>query len=173
MLKISGNKGQAVAVPEGKWRLLSYTINRSETPEASKPAEKPAKKGEKAAKDSGATSELASALVVLLGGGTPAAVRPRFTFVAATATRAYKPVEVRQGQTVEMPFGPPYKPVVTAFPSMDQKGNQVALLQMSLVGSTGEQCTNLMVDSGRAPKPSFTITDPQGKVVQQGDFEYG
>ena len=44
---------------------------------------------------------------------------------------------------------------------------------MSLVGSAGEVCTNMMVDGGRPAKPEFTITDPKGKVVQQGSFEYG
>ena len=46
-------------------------------------------------------------------------------------------------------------------------------LDMSLVGSAGEVCTNMMVDGGRPSKPEFTITDPKGKVVQQGNFEYG
>ena len=46
-------------------------------------------------------------------------------------------------------------------------------LDMSLVGSTGEICTNMMVNGGRPSKPEFTITDPKGKVVQQGSFEYG
>jgi hypothetical protein len=173
LLKISGSEGQPVAVPEGQWRLLSYTINATETPQPSKPAEQAKKGGKKTAKDGGATNELASALVALMGGGPTAVVRPRYTLVAAQATGGYKAVEVRQGKTVEMPFGPPYKPVVKAYPSMNQKGEKVAALQMSLVGSAGEQCTNLMVDSGRPSKPHFTITDPQGKVVEQGDFEYG
>ena len=30
-----------------------------------------------------------------------------------------------------------------------------------------------MVDGGRPAKPEFTITDPKGKVVQEGNFEYG
>ena len=47
------------------------------------------------------------------------------------------------------------------------------MLQMSLIGSAGERCTGLIVDGGRPPKPEFTITDPQGKVVQTGNFEYG
>ena len=80
-----------------------------------------------------------------------------------------------------MPFGPPYKPVVTAFPGysaaqiVNGKPTGVPALEMSLsiVGSTGEVCTNLLVNGGRPPKPEFTITDPKGKVVQQGTFEYG
>jgi hypothetical protein len=30
-----------------------------------------------------------------------------------------------------------------------------------------------MVDAGRPAKPAFTITDPKGRVVQEGNFEYG
>ena len=46
-------------------------------------------------------------------------------------------------------------------------------LEMSLVGVSGEVCTNMMVKGGRPGKPEFTITDPKGKVVQEGNFEYG
>ena len=41
------------------------------------------------------------------------------------------------------------------------------------MGSAGEVCTNMMVDGDRPSKPEFTITDPKGKVVEQGSFEYG
>ena len=41
---------------------------------------------------------------------------------------------------------------------------------MSLIGSAGEICTNMMVDGGRPSKPEFTITDPKGKVVQAGQL---
>ena len=40
-------------------------------------------------------------------------------------------------------------------------------------GSTGEICSNMMVDGGRPTKPEFTITDSKGKEVQKGSFEYG
>ncbi len=46
-------------------------------------------------------------------------------------------------------------------------------LAMELVGAGGEKCTNMLVKGGRPGKPEFTITDPKGKVVQQGSFEYG
>ncbi len=30
-----------------------------------------------------------------------------------------------------------------------------------------------MVNGAQPEKPAFTITDPEGKVVQSGNFEYG
>ena len=81
-------------------------------------------------------------------------------------------------QTVELPFGPPYKPEVTGFPMNMRMADgkqqpQQMRLQLSLVGSAGEICTNMTVDGGRPTKPKFTITDPKGETVQQGNFEYG
>ncbi len=172
-LKISGNKDKPVAVPEGQWKLFSYAINRMELPKPSKPAEKDAKKQNKTSKDGEAFEGLANQLQALFGGGGSAAAGPRYTIVSAQATNGYKAVDVRKGKTVELPFGPPYKPLVRAYPSANEKGEKVASLQMSLVGLAGEICTNLMVDNNRPPKPRFTITDPTGKVVQQGNFEYG
>jgi hypothetical protein len=90
--------------------------------------------------------------------------------VAANATADYKAVKVIKDQTVEMPFGPPYKPKVTSQNYGDKKQLH---LQMALIGSAGEICTNMMVNNGRPGKPEFTITDPGGKVVEQGSFEYG
>ena len=96
------------------------------------------------------------------------------SFASATATEKYKAVTVRKGETVELPFGPPYTPTVTAmsYGNPDEKAEQLSL-QMGLVGGGGEECTNMMVKGSRPGKPDFTITDPAGKVVQQGSFEYG
>ena len=69
-----------------------------------------------------------------------------------------------------LPFGPPYKPIVTAY---HQAGSTTASLSMSLVGSAGEQCSNLLVGGGRPGGPEFTITGPDGKEVETGKFEYG
>jgi hypothetical protein len=44
---------------------------------------------------------------------------------------------------------------------------------MKLIGSTGEECTSMTVEGSQPPKPEFTITDSEGKVVESGSFEYG
>jgi hypothetical protein len=44
---------------------------------------------------------------------------------------------------------------------------------MNLMGSTGEECTSMTVEGTQPPKPTFTITDSAGKVVESGSFEYG
>jgi hypothetical protein len=31
----------------------------------------------------------------------------------------------------------------------------------------------MSIGGGRPPKPEFTITDPDGKAVESGSFEYG
>jgi hypothetical protein len=166
LLKISGKKGVPALVPEGQWKLLSYTIDQTGR---YKPQPPEKKKGE-AKKGASAIQALADALAAMLGGDGPRS-GPRYTLVSAQATAAYKPVRVRAGETAPMAFGPPYTPVVTAgFLGSDKKQLRLTL---SLVGSAGEECTNLLVDGGRAPKPEFTIADTKGKVVQSGSFEYG
>ena len=65
-------------------------------------------------------------------GGEPSAGP---SFVSATATEKYKAVTVRKGETVELPFGPPYTPTVTAMALGIPKGQaEQTYLQMSLVG---------------------------------------
>jgi hypothetical protein len=166
-LKIRGGKGKPVALPEGSWKLLTYTIDQTGMEERVKPAaEKKDKPGEK-------QSSLLSAVVSAIGGGvassSPARLN-RFSRVSATATKDYKPVEVRKGQTVALPFGPPYKPTVRVdyAPSPDQ-----VRLSMTLVGTAGERCSDMMVQGSRPSKPEFTIKDPKGEVVYRGSFEYG
>jgi len=91
--------------------------------------------------------------------------------ISARATPDYKPVTVKQDETVELPFGPPYRTVVSAQYSNPQE-RQVAL-GLTLVGVADEVCENLIVNGGRPPKPEFTITTEDGKEVESGAFEYG
>jgi hypothetical protein len=46
-------------------------------------------------------------------------------------------------------------------------------LALALIGLGGEQVNNVAVDGQRPPKPTFTITDDKGKVIEEGNFEYG
>ena len=171
-LKISGNKGTSTPVPEGEWKLLSYTINGTERPEPSKPAKTEAAKNNQASKKGSLLQGLAKSMESLVGGPGGPGFRS-YSTVAAQATNTYKAVTVRSGETVELPFGPPYKPVVTADYFSDGNQRQQLSLAMSLIGSADEICTNLVVNGGRPAKPEFSISDPKGKVVAQGSFEYG
>jgi hypothetical protein len=166
LLRIKGDKGTPTPVPEGRWKLLSYTIDQTGR---YKPSPPPEKKKQPPKKGRSAVEALAEALEAILSGDGPRS-GPRNTLVSAQATAGCKPIEVRAGETVAMPFGPPYTPTVTASPLGPDK--KQLRLTLSLVGSAGEECTNLVVEGGR-PKPEFTIADPQGKVVQSGNFEYG
>ncbi len=172
-MRISGGKSKPAPLPEGTWKLLSYTIDQTGIEEKPKPAaEKKDKPGEKG-KEGQKPSELLSAVVRALGGGVAASspVMPlRLTRVSAQATRDCKPVEVRKGQTVALPFGPPYKPVVRVD---NPQGPQQVRLGMTLVGLAGERCTDMMVRGGRPSKPEFTVSNPKGEVVYRGSFEYG
>jgi len=164
ILKIAGDEGKPIAVPEGEWKLLSYTLDRTGVQEPAPPA-KPKAEQEPAT----LLGALAKTAEAILGSGVQPGERYRRSFVAANASSAYKAVKVTKGETVELPFGPPFKPLVTAYSS----GNANLEMELSLVGSTGEICSNMMVDNSRPGKPKFTITDLDGKVVQEGSFEYG
>jgi hypothetical protein len=187
-LRVVFDKSQPVSLPEGKWRLLEYTIDRTGwTPPPAKEKEKPAakdkppakQKEKEEAKPAPEAKEGQSLLMALFGALTgsgsdaPATaglgMRNGPTIVSATATMDCKAVQVKAGETVALPFGPPYKPVVTAFP---QGANQ-ARLQLAVVGAAGESCNNLLVQGGRPPNPKFTIKNLKGEVVQSGNFEYG
>ena len=176
-LKIRSEKSKPVPLPAGSWKLLSYTIDRTGIAETKKPApeKKPASEKKPAA---GAASKekqgtLLEALVKAMA-GTAASSAParavRMTRVSAQATGAYKPVTVRKGETVVLPFGPPYKPVVRVDYS---QGTGQVRLGMTLFGSAGERCTDMMVQGNRPSKPAFTISNPKGEVVYRGNFDYG
>jgi len=163
-LKIRGTKDKPVSIPEGEWKLYSYSITRA-TP----------KTENKAAEAKPSTESLLEGLAQSLGAAP--SVLPS-SLVAATATDKYKPVTVRKDETVEMPFGPPYTPKVTAVSygvanARGQQPVQQTFLEMTLIGVGGEAVTNMLVKGRQPGKPAFTITDPDDKVVQKGNFEYG
>jgi len=170
MLAVNGGKGKPVSLPEGRWKLLSYTIRQSEPEKPQEPV-KPQRTPEK--KDGKLAEGLVSAIAGMFSSAAP--MRPStpslpFSTVSAVVEGASQPIEVRGGKSVEMPFGPPFKPVVRVEEGRDAKH---AYLSLSLVGKAGETCNSLNV-RGRSPeKPKLTILDPKGATVAEGVFEYG
>jgi len=163
ILRISGAKGAPVALPEGEWRLLSYTIDLTAASQpATKPAEKPARKG-------GLFRRLFSSVAGSDDGDSISTPRP--TMISAAGTRDYKPVTVKKGETVELPFGPPYKPAVRV--EEWRRSKDRAELSMVLTGSAGEICTDLRVKGNQPDAPTFAIVAPDGEVIERGKFEYG
>jgi len=91
------------------------------------------------------------------------------TSVEAAFGSNCEPVTVSKGETAELPFGMPYKAVVTG----RKQGPNKVYLSLAIVGVGGERCTSLYSRGKRPPAPQFTITSSTGDVVQQGKFEYG
>jgi hypothetical protein len=180
VVKITGGKSKPVPLPEGNWKLLGYTIDltaaRQEAQDAAgkkqKEQEAAGKKGEKP-KQSALLRALAKAVAGSAGVLSPLAAK---TLVSAGAGKAPKPVVIRKGETVALPFGPPYKPIVKVeHLQQGAPGEQRQVrLALSLVGSGGEEVTDLLID-GRRPseKPEFTISTAKGEVVERGSFEWG
>lgn len=152
VLKVSWNESGKSPLPEGNWKLASYTIDATGTEESVEPKTQPS---------------LLKALVEAFVGSPQQ--RRSLSVVSARAPGDYPAVKVREGETVELPFGPPYEPVVKA----SGRGRENVSLGMSLIGSVGESCTNLVVDGRRPSAPEFTISGPDDKVVQTGRFKYG
>lgn len=190
-VQIAGEKDKPCALPEGEWKLLNYTIDISadkakelakkkdeakksdEKKDAKKSADKAPDKKKGEEKKSSLLGALSKAILGSSGASPEAVLLPSDgpSYVAACATRDYKAVKVTAGKTVALPFGPPYKPTVnTQFYRPDRK--QVDL-ELSLIGSAGEICTDMRVKGGRPGAPHFTIKKPDGKTEVEGDFRYG
>ncbi len=154
VLKIASDDEGRARLPEGSWRLHSYTIDRT----GYEPTDE----------QTDASPSLLQRLAgAMWGGGQPARTGP--TRVSARMTGEHAAFDVRAGETAELQFGPPYTPQVSvAFLRDDQLS-----LDLSLVGVGGEVCSNLLVQGGRPAKPAFTIADPEGNIVHRGTFEYG
>jgi len=139
-------------LPVGQWKLLSYTINHT-------------------AKTT--TEEEGSLLNTLSAALVQSPSSPR-SYVSARAKNDYTAVDVREGETVDLPFGPPYKPIVDASrtAASGSGSKQTAYLSLSLVGAGGELVSDLRVNGSRPKEPEFTITSAEEKVAQ-GKFRYG
>ncbi len=97
------------------------------------------------------------------------------TYVTARGTTDCPEVVISKGESVNFPFGPPYKPSVSVSgmrPGNTNRSHPVRL-SMGLIGSAGETCTDLAVNGGRPPDPSFVIATPSNEIIERGKFEYG
>ena len=160
-------KGKPAAVPQGDWRLISYTIDRTGLSDESEPKAKDAKAA--AAKKDGSKGSLLGLLWGAITGDSANSAAVRRTSVTAAGAAACPVLKVRQGQTLPLPFGPPYRPVVTTMPYPDKS----LRLELAIVGASGEVVNNIDVDGTRPPPPAFTVSNPKGEVVLRGNFQYG
>ena len=194
-------KSQPAAVPAGRWRLVSYTatITGWKEPVGDKAAKKESKAKDKD-KDKGGENSLVDALLKAILGSSVESPEPLdgplygpqgVCLVSAQGTKAGAPVIVEAGKTTGLKFGPPYKlrvsvivqPEATPGPVLtetDEKSDVVAKhapttarLSLAIVGADGEVVSNLIINGRRPEKPKVTITDPDGKVAAEGNFEYG
>jgi hypothetical protein len=163
LVKISGGGSEPVALPAGDWKLLAYTIDQTGREPAAEEDEE-----EEEEEQASLLKVLADAMFA--PSSSSQISRPRFTLVSARGTKDGPTVEVREGQTVAMPFGPPYRPLVQV--GYRQGQDQVSL-GLSIVGAAGEICTDIKVDGQRPQAPEFTIVDPEGETVAVDKFKYG
>ncbi|OHB76406.1 MAG: hypothetical protein A2W31_09655 [Planctomycetes bacterium RBG_16_64_10] len=155
-MKVRSDESGKFPLPIGKWKLEAYTIDRTGMLEP--------KKAELASERS-----ILGVLTEVLGPTTEARA-PRSTSVSANATMKYNAVEVKEGETAELPFGPPYRPAVDV---QYRQGTNTVSLGLALVGVADEICSNMQIAGQRPGKPSFTITTSDGNTVAEGEFEYG
>ncbi|MBI4581993.1 MAG: hypothetical protein HY718_20005 [Planctomycetes bacterium] len=180
MVKLTGEANKPVPIPAGEWRLLEYQIDLTDKP-AVKPADKAATQPAApptASAPAPKKKSLAERLARILGtdDGAPSFSSiidrgPRYTLVAARATSKAKAVTVAEGKTETLPFGPPYRPVVSVSWVGDE--SKEAHLELKLVGAAGEICNNLMVKGDRPAAPTFRILGKTGELVRKGKFEFG
>jgi hypothetical protein len=156
MLRVFGDRGVITAVPDklgkialppGRWRLAAYALgeNRSNSLTSHESPDYP----------HSPTSHISQLR--------------RGDFVYARGTADCPPIEVRDDQTTIVPFGPPYRPVVT--PSALTNG--IVRFALSYRGRAGEVPNHLMLGDALARRPTVTILDKNGVVVGGGRFEYG
>ena len=124
VVAVSGKKGEKIALAEGTWKLVSYTLDAT-------------------------------------AGGGRTAVDAAF---ANDCRRSSS--KGRDGQTAvreDLPRG--------RYRDEDRQGKGFPDVGRCWLGRRALH--SLLVKGGRPPKPHFTIKDKDGKIVQEGDFEYG
>lgn len=180
-LSLSLDKSGVAEIPAGKWRLLSYTVGIENWQPPAKSGEKRQAEGDKNKKQKAGEKKKKSALWsavqdVLLGTSSspfvfdePLYGRATLSQVSAQGTNRGKPIVVEAGKTTALKFGAPYKLAA----ELNYIRNGKAELSLAITGEDGEVVSSLFVNGRRPKKPKIEITGPDGKVVAQGDFEYG
>ena len=164
LLEIAGTADRPVAVPEGKWTMVGCKVDLTDTPEGKEIAKKAAKR-ERAKVEKEKNLKKKALLSKLMKSKTYE------TEVGAVGTTNGKPVTVVKDQTVLLPFGPPYTTSVEV-PYFIRR-SETFYVVMNIFGSGGEAVTSMKIGGDNPPKPTFTITEPDGKVAIQGNFAYG
>ncbi|MFH1743611.1 MAG: hypothetical protein ABIH23_31795 [bacterium] len=91
------------------------------------------------------------------------------TFFIAGGTADTKSLDIRAGEIVDWPYGPPFKALV----DVSRAGPQLLQLRLCVVGSGGEVWRDLRVDGSRPPAPSFVIKTANDEVIESGEFKWG
>ncbi len=177
LLQLNLEKSEPATIPAGQWRLLSYTIciENWKAPEKTAEATSPEKEKKDAQAGHSLLGALANSLVKSITIESPFLLAPsNLSRVSANGTCSGEPIIVHADQTTTLKFGPPYKLMIDV---QAQPGGiaspGLALLSLSLQGADGELVSSLIVNGKRPDKPKLTITDPQGKIVETGRFEFG
>jgi hypothetical protein len=137
-----------VNVPVGKWRLLYCNFWQLDN------------KGRKTAQ-AGATNKSGAKVATQRSSVTKS---PDIIYMDTSDTRPCDPIIIVANQTTTLKIGPPFTPTLTV-----ERNGEVAMLGLVVRGIGHEKVDCHVAQS----KQRFRITDPQGKVVEQGSFEYG
>lgn len=161
VFEVSGDRCEPAAVPAGEWNLMYYTIDLTGR-------RRPAEPVDHHLEDHSLPKSLAASLAGDTGPNEP---RSSSTRLVAEASHDSQTLRIRGAETVTLPFGPPYRPIVTA--SDPVQGGQQVDLELSLVGSGGERCTSLALNGQRPPRPEFTISTSDGEIIETAKFDWG
>jgi hypothetical protein len=77
-------------------------------------------------------------------------------------------LELRAGQRVRIPLVAPLGMAVSP-----RVLGRTVKLTLSFFGSLGDRCYDVSVDAKKPPRPSVSIVDATGKVIDRLDFSYG
>ncbi len=160
-MKVRSDELGKAQLPAGEWKLQAYTIDQTGIIETD---------GAETKESNAESNPSIFGILAKVFSPSIAAGAPQRTSVSATATMNYKEVEVKEGETVQLPFGPPYRPLVDV--QYRQGDNQVSL-GLSLVGVADEICSNMQIEGQQPGQPKFTITNADGETVVEDEFEYG